>query len=491
MQEVPFVLRAERQIYVEYDRDRRLRLSRVIAPIFAVVLTAVLAASLIVPQHFHGTRSYSGLVALCDVLFILGAVAAWRAWVSLATGSILLAALLLMVLAVLVNQPFILSDLFTVPAVVIIGLSALIGVPWMIFATAACTSLFVILLAGSPSLGRDLADPNNVNSVGAFIIEQWVLAAIVYSAARGHRRMLRQISDVRVQYERAKKLDELKDQFITSVNHELRNPVMLMQGYVELLRLKGEELPSERRAAMLQRASQAGENLARLVQSILDTRRLGRGARDYQPEAVSVLETLATAASLVDPREGQGIERELRVRVPADLAIWGEPVRLQQILSNLLSNALKYSAPGKPVEVAARAVSETPAGAGRWRHGARTERHMVEIAVRDYGLGVPPDQAPLLFQRFVRLPRDLASTVIGNGLGLYLCRELAEAMGGRIWVESTGVEGEGSTFFLRLPLPPPVTSPPAHDTPTSPAPPAAQTVQAAPAAPVPEEARPR
>lgn len=116
---------------------------------------------------------------------------------------------------------------------------------------------------------------------------------------------------------------------------------------------------------------------------------------------------------------------------------------------------------------------------------------MVEIAVRDYGLGVPPDQAPLLFQRFVRLPRDLASTVIGNGLGLYLCRELAEAMGGRIWVESTGVEGEGSTFMLRLPLPPPVTSPPAHDTPTSPAPPAAQTVQAAPAAPVPEEARPR
>jgi signal transduction histidine kinase len=77
---------------------------------------------------------------------------------------------------------------------------------------------------------------------------------------------------------------------------------------------------------------------------------------------------------------------------------------------------------------------------------------MVEIAVRDHGLGIPPDQAPLLFQRFVRLPRDLASATVGNGLGLYLCRELAEAMGGHIRVESIGVEGEGSTFYLRLPV---------------------------------------
>lgn len=79
---------------------------------------------------------------------------------------------------------------------------------------------------------------------------------------------------------------------------------------------------------------------------------------------------------------------------------------------------------------------------------------MVEITVRDYGLGIPPDQIPLLFHRFVRLPRDLASRVMGNGLGLYLCRSFAEAMGGHIWAESTGIEGEGTTFHLLLPLPP-------------------------------------
>lgn len=73
--------------------------------------------------------------------------------------------------------------------------------------------------------------------------------------------------------------------------------------------------------------------------------------------------------------------------------------------------------------------------------------------MRDYGLGIPPKQAPLLFERFVRLPRDLASTVIGNGLGLHLCKTLVEAMGGRIWIESSGEPGEGSTFRFTLPEP--------------------------------------
>ena len=456
MKDVPFVLRAEREIYAEYDRDRRLRISRVIAPIFVTILTAVSLASLIMPQQLPGTRSNLGAVLPCDALFLLGAIAAWRRWVNIATASILAAALLLMALSVIVNQPFILSDLFTVPAVVIIGLSALIGLPWMILATTACTTGFVLVLSGSPSLAADLADPNNVNSVGAFLVEQWVLALIVFAAARGYRRILRLISDVRVQYERAKQLDDLKDQFITTVNHELRNPVMLMQGYIELLRIKGDELPPERRAELMRRAGESGDNLAELVKSILSTRRIDQSARNFTPEAVPVFDAVATAASMVDPRDGRGAERELRVQVSPDLTIWGEPVRLQQILVNLLSNAIKYSPPGTSIEVSARLITETPSASGLWKRGARGERPMVDIVIRDHGFGVPPDQAPLLFQRFVRLPRDLASNTMGNGLGLYLCRELTEAMGGRIWVESTGVEGEGSAFYVRLPPPPSV-----------------------------------
>jgi signal transduction histidine kinase len=453
MQDVPFITPSERRIYVEYDRERRLRLSRGIAPVFAAILTLVLIVSIFVPD-MKGTRSHFGLVLLCASCFIMASAAAWRHRVNVATGGILAGALLLMLLAVLVNQPFILSDQLTIPAAVVIGLAALLGVPWMILATAACTSVLVLLLSHSPSLGRELADPNNVASTYAFVIEQWALAAVVYAAARGYRRTLRETGDVRVQYERARKLDELKDQFITNVNHELRNPVMLLQGYIELLRLKGQELTQEKRAEMIERASKAGDHLAELLQSILDARRLDQRPNTFAPEAIPVRETLEVAASLVDPRSGQHVERQLRVNIPEDLAIWGERVRLQQILTNLLSNAVKYSPAGTPVEVRAQVVTEAGPAPSRWRPGPHPERRMVEIAVRDFGLGIPPDEIPILFERFVRLPRDLASSVSGNGLGLYLCRELARAMGGSIRVESAGVDGEGSTFYVRLPLPP-------------------------------------
>jgi signal transduction histidine kinase len=328
----------------------------------------------------------------------------------------------------------------------------------MILATSALTTAFVLLLSQSPSLAQVLRDPNNLNSLGAFVIELWLLALVLYGAARGYQSVQRQISDVRVQYERARQLDELKDQFITSVNHELRNPVMLLNGYVELLRLKGGELSPERRDDLVKRASQAGESLSQLVQSILDTRRLGQEARNFTPEAVPVVEAVMTATTLVDPKEGKGIERELRIDIPQELSIQGEKVRLQQIVTNLLTNAIKYSAPGTPIEISARVVSEEPPRSSSRRllwprgHTQHTERWMVELVVRDYGLGIPPDQQPLLFQRFVRLPRDLASTTIGNGLGLYLCRELTESMRGRIWVESAGIEGEGSAMYVRLPL---------------------------------------
>ena len=77
---------------------------------------------------------------------------------------------------------------------------------------------------------------------------------------------------------------------------------------------------------------------------------------------------------------------------------------------------------------------------------------MAEIAVRDYGPGIPPAQIPLLFERFVRLERDIGSPIVGTGLGLALCRAAIEAMGGEIWIERTGVAGEGTTVKFVLPL---------------------------------------
>ena len=259
----------------------------------------------------------------------------------------------------------------------------------------------------------------------------------------------RDLVDARIATERAEQLDALKDQFITSVNHELRTPLMTMRSYLALLTDAGIQAPEEKRRDMLTRASRSCENLVYLVQGILDTRRIEQEADNFTPESVNVLAAMQAALTLIDPREADPASRQITITIPGHLLVWGEQVRVQQILTNLMTNAIKYSPVGTPVRVEARTVSERT---HRLLVDKSSSRQMVEITVQDRGFGIPPEQQGLLFRRFVRLPRDIASTVRGTGLGLYLCRVFAEAMGGSIWIESSGVPGEGTTFYMRLPV---------------------------------------
>ncbi len=261
----------------------------------------------------------------------------------------------------------------------------------------------------------------------------------------------RDLVDARIATERAEQLDGLKDQFITSVNHELRTPLMTMKSYLTLLTDPAVQAPEEKRRDMLTRANRSCENLVYLVQGILDTRRIDQEAGNFTPEQINVLAATQAALTLIDPREADPASRQIAINVPAHLMVWGEQVRVQQILTNLLSNAIKYSPAGTPVTVQARVVTER---VHRLLADKSSARQMVEITVQDRGLGIPPEQQALLFRRFVRLPRDIASTVRGTGLGLYLCRVFTEAMGGSIWIESSGIPGEGATFYVRLPTQP-------------------------------------
>jgi signal transduction histidine kinase len=211
-------------------------------------------------------------------------------------------------------------------------------------------------------------------------------------------------------------------------------------------------ISAEELEEVLQRASRTGYKLVNLLNGILDVRRIDADA-GFTTEAVSVHETLDAALQLIDPRDSAPNQRTIALQIPKDLAVMAEPIRLQQVITNLISNAIKYSPPATPIEVRAEVVQDTTSqDVGRWRKRTLTTTiEMVELTVRDYGHGVPPDQQSLLFQRFARLPRDLASPVRGNGLGLYLCRVMITAMGGRIWLESSGIPGEGSMFHIRLP----------------------------------------
>ncbi len=235
-----------------------------------------------------------------------------------------------------------------------------------------------------------------------------------------------------VAYERQKELDVLKDQFIMTASHELRTPLTAVQGYIELLSEYRDQLTAETRMEFVEKAQVSCDELALLVGNIMDASRVRVDIERSHMRAVSLTSVLHHVLNILDTM----IKRERRMitfDVQPELCIMADEMRLRQVLLNLMSNALKYSTAGTPIEIHAQQIGQ-----------------QVRIAIRDYGHGVPPQDRQRLFERFTRLERDMNSPVRGAGLGLYICKQLVEAMGGHIRVESSGVAGEGSVFLLSL-----------------------------------------
>lgn len=475
-------LSPEREVYQDYERNRRLQLARVLLPVFAAIQFSVFLVSVLfffqAPYGPPIRQIFLFNTILVGVDAGLHAMGLWyvrHGRVTEATLSVIIP------VGITVTVPLLVYDVFdrgapaatspipaltlseTVATLVLIVLAGLLATNrWILVATTLVMNGFTIFILstalGLPGVGTALQSAA-VLLLSFPVLVQWAVAGILVAASGTYLQTLRELGDVRIAYARAQQLDALKDQFIAHVNHELRSPVMALQGHVELLLLTEDSLLPDERHAYLERAKRAGDDLVSLVTSILSVRRMEQDGDAVLPERVDVRDAVEAAIRFIDPREGNQIERELRLHIPAGLEVWADPVRVRQLLTNLLSNAVKYSPPGSPVEVTAEVMSSAAMQAERrlwWQRNtsqAAEERRMVQVTVRDYGLGIPPDQIPLLFTRFVRLPRDLASNVPGNGLGLYLCRALAEAMGGAIQVESTGIEGEGSAFQIRLPAP--------------------------------------
>jgi signal transduction histidine kinase len=317
-----------------------------------------------------------------------------------------------------------------------------------IITTIAINIITILMLSLAPH-GMPSDDAHAINThlgllIPLTLIIQWLFALIVIATIHVYYSTFKKLDEVEEAYTRIQKIDEIKDQFISSVNHELRNPVMVINGYLEIMQQDFNNITPEKLKGMIDRAKTVGDDLRQLINSILEVGSIEQMAQDVLPRPVNVAEAFDTAQRLLAPSASQLTDRTFSITIADDLFIMGDKLRLQQILLNLLSNACKYSSSDKPIEIEARRLTSDNVPKG--------QPPGVEITVRDYGLGIPPGQSSYLFQRFVRLPRDLASTVSGNGLGLYLCRIFTEAMGGKIWVESTGIPDEGSKFYLRLPL---------------------------------------
>src|SRR5256714_6339421 len=251
------------------------------------------------------------------------------------------------------------------------------------------------------------------------------------AAARENARLYSELSAT---YTRLSEVDQLKDAFLTTASHELRTPLTIVQGYLELLG-EMEDASPEIRHSFLTKARRACDELVLLQANIMDASRIEFDMATLHSTSISLKDVCTSVADLFEPLILQE-QRHIEIHVAASIQVWADEIRLKQILRNLFANALRYSPAQTPIFITA---VEEP------------EQGFVRIKVIDRGFGVPPDKQEAIFERFVRLERDMHGTVRGSGLGLAITRQLVEAMHGTIALESSGVKGEGSTFSFTLP----------------------------------------
>ncbi|HVA91389.1 MAG TPA: GAF domain-containing protein [Chloroflexota bacterium] len=228
-----------------------------------------------------------------------------------------------------------------------------------------------------------------------------------------------------------RELDQLRKDFVSTVTHELRTPLTGILGFTETLLNFWDRLSPERQKEMVYKIQSSTARLNRLVHDLLVVSRVEAGSLSL---ALNPVDLAAQVQQAVVEITAKYREQSIVV-APQDepVVLFADAHRVQQVLVNLIDNAVKYSPENSPITVS-------------WR---REGDHAV-VRVRDQGPGIAEESRHLLFTRFGKIAQVARAGHVGTGLGLYISRQLVEAMGGEIWVE-TGM-GEGSTFLFKLPL---------------------------------------
>ncbi len=235
--------------------------------------------------------------------------------------------------------------------------------------------------------------------------------------------IVRDISQIR-------EVDRLKSEFVSMVSHDLRTPLAVIKGYAATLLNPLLKLDEERQRRFIKGINDASDRLTRLIDNILSVSRLESGRFKLNPQTFDLSEVVLRVAQSFRSSSGK---HQIVVNLPGDsLRIRADRDQIEQVLTNLLGNAVKYSPEGGEIAVTVRV------GDGE-----------IGIEVSDQGIGIPRSQISRVFEKYYRGDEAVARRVSGTGLGLYICKSIVEAHGGRIWVESE--PGHGSTFHISLP----------------------------------------
>ncbi len=336
--------------------------------------------------------------------------------------------------------------LFAVYAIPV-GLSGIMNGPVLMFSTTMLIMLYsIITVIFLPGFGLT-AYPGVAPWAIVVIIAgvDWIIALLVHASSVLYSRALEKLQLLQIAYQQAMRLDGLKDQFIDHVNHELRTPIMALQGSIDFLLMAHTTMDADRIHALLTQSGRNADRLVTMLSNILDARKIDPDQLRLTPVVCRLQPMMAAIMESLDPLH----THQTTILIQEDIKVLADPTALEQILTNFVANALKYG--GEPGQITITAT--TKPSKDSVEANARTQHNTIEIAVSDTGPGIPAEEADLLFRRFVRLPRDMASNIPGSGLGLYLTKVLAEAMGGSVGLESPGRAGSGSTFWVLLPQP--------------------------------------
>ncbi len=232
-------------------------------------------------------------------------------------------------------------------------------------------------------------------------------------------------------------VDRLKSEFVATVSHELRTPMTSIKGYVEILLMGAAGKLTEQQDRFLQVVKSNTERLSVLVNDLLDISQLESGKVTLSLQSADLEEIADQAIAdlqrrILGSEKSVSIEKEVQEKLPH---VMGDPERIYRIFDNLLDNAYQYNMPDGRILVRLQKVGDE-----------------IQVDVQDSGLGINPAEKERLFERFFRGQSPLVMGVAGSGLGLSIVNNLVQMQNGRIWVESTGIPGEGSKFSFTLPV---------------------------------------